>query len=49
MAEIVKYWLTIKPLNPLTSAPVDPSQAFSEIQQTLIQLESLVVVLVDNG
>jgi len=47
ITEIVKYWLTIKPLNPLTLEAVDQAQAFSEIQQTLIQLESLVVVLVD--
>jgi SAM-dependent methyltransferase len=49
MTEIVKYWLTVKPLDPLTLTPVDPSLAFSEVQRALIQLETLVAVLVDNG
>jgi SAM-dependent methyltransferase len=46
--EIVKYWLSIKPLNHLTLAAVTESEAFDEIHQVLIYLETLVVVLVES-
>jgi hypothetical protein len=46
--EIVKYWLSIKPLNHLTLAAVTEPEAFDEIHQVLIYLETLVVVLIES-
>lgn len=47
ISEVVKYWLRIKPVNHLTLAALDESEAFREIHQALIQLETLLVVLID--
>lgn len=47
IGDLIKYWLTIKPLNPISLRPVQESETFSEIQQALLQLESLLVVLID--
>lgn len=46
IAEIIKYWMTIKPLNSLNLQPTNESEAFLEIHQTLLQLESLLIVLI---
>jgi len=47
--DIVKHWLTIKPLNHLTLVPVTDSEAFLEIHQALMQLEMFLVVLIDSA
>jgi len=47
ISEIVKHWLNIKPVNHLTLQAIDEPEAFREIHQALIQLETLLVVLID--
>jgi hypothetical protein len=49
MEQLIQYWLTIKPVDPLTLRAIAKSEAFSQIQQALLQLESLLVVLIQRA
>jgi len=43
--ELAQRWLRIKPVNWLTNESISKEQALSEIRQTLIEMESLMLVL----
>ncbi|ELS33690.1 MULTISPECIES: class I SAM-dependent methyltransferase [Pseudanabaena] len=45
--ELTQEWLRIKPVNWLTKESITERQAFSEIKQTLIEMESLMIVLLE--
>jgi len=49
MDQLIQHWLTIKPVDPLTLRAIAKSEAFSQIQQVLLQLESLLVVLIQRA
>ena len=44
--QLVQHWLTIKPVDPLTLKAIAKSEAFLQIYQILLQLESLLVLLI---
>ncbi len=46
--ELVQKWLKIKPVNWLTEKSMTEEQAFSEVKQTLIEMESLMLVLLET-
>jgi ubiquinone/menaquinone biosynthesis C-methylase UbiE len=47
MPELIQTWLKIKPINPLTLQPTTAADAFEQIKQILIDLESLMFVMVE--
>ena len=49
MEQLIQHWLTIKPVDLLTLRAIAKSEAFSQIQQALLQLESLLVVLIQRA
>jgi SAM-dependent methyltransferase len=49
MDQLIQYWLTIKPVDSLTLRAIAKSEAFSQIHQALLQLESLLVVLIQRA
>lgn len=44
---LVKRWLQIRPLNPVTLESIDPHVAFEEIKELLMALESFLYVLLE--
>jgi 2-polyprenyl-3-methyl-5-hydroxy-6-metoxy-1,4-benzoquinol methylase len=47
VAELVKQWLKIKPLNILTLEPMTEAEAFAEIKQTLTEMETYMFVMLE--
>jgi ubiquinone/menaquinone biosynthesis C-methylase UbiE len=47
MPELVRTWLKIKPVNPLTMQPVTEHEAIAQLKQILIDLESLMFVMIE--
>jgi hypothetical protein len=49
VAELVKQWLRIKPLNILTLEPMTEVEAFTEIKRTLIEMEAHMFVMLESS
>jgi SAM-dependent methyltransferase len=49
VAELVKQWLRIKPLNILTLEPMTEVEAFTEIKRTLFEMEAYMFVMLERS
>jgi len=48
ISEMIAYLLSVQSVNPLTRKPITEAELFAQIYPALIQLETLMVILVEN-